>query len=71
MNTQKMVTTTMKNEYDQEVVIRQCSEPEAQVKQIYQALNYKTKPFSRRKFVVPPNETIKPPTQEYEAVKSG
>lgn len=71
MNTQKMVTTTMKNEYEQEIVIRQCSEPEAQVKQIYQALNYKPKPFSRIKFVVPPNETAKPLTQQYEAIKSG
>jgi len=56
MNTQKMVTTTMKNQYDQTIIIRQCSEPSERVSSIYKALNYKSKPFSRKKFVVPPPE---------------
>ena len=71
MNTQKMVTTTMKNEYEQEIVVRQCSEPDARVSLIYQALNYKPKPFSRKKFVVPPNEFVRSKTQQYEGVSSG
>ena len=58
MNTQKMVTTTMINEYDQKIIIRQCSEPGDHVQKIYNALEYKSKPFGRRKFVVPP----KPPS---------
>jgi hypothetical protein len=53
MNTQKIVTTTMVNEYDQQIIIRQCSEPTDQVSKIYAALKYKIQPFSRKKSVVP------------------
>ena len=56
MNTQKMVTTTMVDQYEQTIVIRQCSEPSEKVSEIYQALKYKEKPFSRKKFVVPQTE---------------
>ena len=48
MNTQKIVTTTMDNEYEQQIVIRQCSEPTEQVNKIYTALKYKPKPFTRK-----------------------
>lgn len=63
MNTQKMVTTTMVNKYGQTIKIRQCSEPRPEVETIYNALNYKHKPFTRKKFVVPPAEPeqLKPP----------
>ncbi len=63
MNTQKMVTTTMVNQYEQTIVIRQCSEPTLQATHIYNTLNYKIKPFSQLKFVVPPDEPdrLKPP----------
>lgn len=71
MNSQKMVTTTMKNEYEQEIIIRQCSEADVEVQRIYQALNYKPKPFSRRKFVVPTNEITKPETCQYQQINSG
>jgi DDE family transposase len=53
MNTQKIVTTTMDNEYGQQIVIRQCSEPADPVTKIYTALQYKPKPFTRKKSVVP------------------
>jgi hypothetical protein len=53
MNTQKVVTTTMNNEYDQQIIIRQCSEPTEQASKIYAALQYKSKPFTRKKSVVP------------------
>ncbi|HKG67933.1 MAG TPA: IS1634 family transposase [Segetibacter sp.] len=53
MNTQKIVTTTMNNEYDQQIVIRQCSEPAEEVSKIYTAIQYKSKPFTRKKSVVP------------------
>jgi len=53
MNTQKMVTTTMDDKYGQRIEIRQCSEPTAEVEAIYQALGYRTKPFGRKKSVVP------------------
>ena len=63
MNTQKMVTTTLVNQYGQIIKIRQCSEPIPQVETIYNALGYKHKPFARKKFVVPPKEpnSFKPP----------
>jgi hypothetical protein len=56
MNTQKIVTTTMENEYDQQIIIRQCSEPAQEVIKIYTALQYKSKPFTRKKSVVPLQE---------------
>ena len=59
MNTQKLVTTTMQNQYEQHLVIRQCSEPTLEAKAIYEALNYKLQPFTRKKSVVPPPEIKK------------
>ena len=59
MNTQKIVTTTMDNDYEQQIVIRQCSEPTEQVSKIYTALKYKHNPFTRKKSVVPPPEVKK------------
>jgi Transposase DDE domain len=59
MNTQKVVTTTMVNEYNQTIVIRQCSEPSEGNNKIYTALNFKPKPFTRKKFVVPPDKIEK------------
>jgi len=66
MNTQKIVTTTMNNEYDQQIIIRQCSEPTEEVTKIYTALQYKSKPFTRKKSVVPlpefkKNQTLQKP----------
>jgi Transposase DDE domain len=55
MNTQKAVTTTLTNQYQQTIIIRQCSEPNTKTTSIYKALNYKTKPFNQLKFVVPHN----------------
>ena len=66
MNTQKIVTTTMENDHNQQIIIRQCSEPTDQVNKIYTALKYKPQPFSRKKSVVPlpemkKNETLEKP----------
>ena len=52
MNTQKCVTTVAQNKKQEIIWIRRCSEPEAKVKQIYDALNYKYAPFSQKKSVV-------------------
>lgn len=71
MNTQKIVTTTMNNEYDQQIIIRQCSEPTEQVNEIYKALQYKPQPFTRKKFVVPLPEIKKTQTLENTAFFSG
>src|ERR1035438_10546236 len=59
MNTQKIVTTTMQNDRNETICIRKCSEPIENVQAIYQALKYKPKPFTRKKFVVPPAEIKK------------
>lgn len=71
MNTQKIVTTTMINEYDQQIIIRQCSEPTDQVNQIYTALKYKPQPFTRKKSVVPLPEIKKNETPNNPALFSG
>jgi len=63
MNTQKMVTTTIVDQYQQTIFIRQCSEPIQKVTEIYQALKYKLRPFTRKKFVVPQTEISKNQTQ--------
>ena len=47
------------------------SEADVEVERIYQALNYKPKPFSRRKFVVPTNEITKPEIFQYQQINSG
>jgi hypothetical protein len=59
MNTQKTVTTTMVNQYDQTIIIRQCSEPIADAIAIYKALKYQIKPFTQLKVVVPPDKIKK------------
>ncbi len=71
MSAQKTVTTTMNNEYNQQVIIRQCSEPTEEVSKIYTALQYKPKPFSRKKSVVPLPELKKSQTLEKPQLFSG
>jgi hypothetical protein len=71
MNTQKIVTTTMQNDYGQQIVIRQCSEPTEQVKEIYTALHYKHQPFIRKKSVVPPQEFKKTQNPDIPGFLSG
>jgi hypothetical protein len=59
MNTQKVVTTTAQNNCDQIIQIRRSSEPNEKVKMIYQALNYKSAPFKKKKVVVHKSELKK------------
>jgi hypothetical protein len=59
MNTQKCVTTSVENIRDEEISVRQCTEPSENVKQIYDMLNYKYVPFTRKKSVVPPADFLK------------
>ena len=51
-NTQKMITTTATNVNQKNIYTRKCSEPEAKIKTIYAALNYKSYPKVKQKFVV-------------------
>jgi hypothetical protein len=59
MNTQKCVTTTIKNIKEEIISIRQCTEPTQQVKKVYNLMNYKYVPFYRKKSVVLPAEILK------------
>ncbi len=59
MNTQKCVTTSVENISQQTISIRQSTEPTIDVKEIYDKLKYKYKPFSRKKSVVLPAEIFK------------
>jgi hypothetical protein len=52
MNTQKVITTSVKNDKGQTILIRKCSEPQEKVKLIYDTLGYKHAPFTRKKSVV-------------------
>jgi transposase len=51
-NTQKVITTTGQNTFDQMISVRRCTQPQAKVKEIYQALGYRNYPFVKRKSVV-------------------
>lgn len=53
MNSQKLVTTSMKNDKGKIIVIQRPGEPQNAVWEIYTALNYKPKPWTRKKFVLP------------------
>lgn len=56
MSTQKCVTTSVINIKQEAISIRQCTEPTKEVKAIYDILQYKYAPFTRKKSVVPPAE---------------
>ena len=58
-NTQKIVSTTGQNSFDQTIQIRRCSQPNTQVEKIYSTLGYKNYPFVKRKYVVPKSELEK------------
>ena len=59
MNTQKVVTTIMKTEDRGTLYLKKCSEPNAEVKEIYHALGYKDRPFWVKRSVLPKNENPK------------
>lgn len=60
-NTQKVVTTSGQNKYNEVIYIRKCTEPNEKVKSIYQALGYRNYPFVKRKSVL-----HKPEIENYE-----
>ena len=53
MNTQKILTTTMNTYKADKLVIRSCSKPSVACNEIYEALNYKPRPFYRKNIVLP------------------
>ena len=58
MNTQKAVTTLAQNKDDEVIMIRRCSEPNEQVRRLYDALKYKYAPYIKRKSVVHKSELV-------------
>jgi hypothetical protein len=56
MNSQKAVTTLAQNNHEEVIMIRRCSEPNQQVRKLYDALKYKYAPFVKRKYVVHKSE---------------
>lgn len=71
MNSQKCVTTVVNNDKNETIEIRQCSEPNDKVKEIYLKLNYKTTPLPRRKSVWHTGSLLKNNKTEYQIVESG
>lgn len=51
-HTQKVITTSGTNIADKVISIRRCSEPNQALKELYQTLGYKDRPFTKRKSVV-------------------
>ncbi|HUZ58443.1 MAG TPA: hypothetical protein VMU83_06655, partial [Hanamia sp.] len=70
-NTQKMITTTGMNTFNKTIVTRKCSEPEEKLKAIYDILQSKYKPFTKRKSVVHKPELKKIETQQQRLLMSG
>jgi len=71
MNTHKRVTTTMENDKEQLIKIRQCSEPNDKVKQIYTSLRYNPTFLSRKKSVWHTGEILKKSSSDYQVVMDG
>jgi len=55
MNTQKIVTTTMKTKSRERIYIKRCSEPNKEVREIYHHLKMRDRPFWQKKSVFPEN----------------
>lgn len=53
MNTQKIVATSIKNDKNQLILLKKCSQPSSEATAIYQATRYKPMPFSLKKYVLP------------------
>ena len=71
MNTQKCVTTSVLNIKNETISVRRCTEPSKEVKKIYELLNYKYAPFTRKKSVVPLGEILKNDKSDYQYIRDG
>jgi hypothetical protein len=56
MNTQKAVPTLAQNVQDEVIMVRRCSEPNQNVRELYEALKFKYPPFVKKKSVVHKSE---------------
>jgi len=53
MNTQKEVTSLIENKKGDSIILKKCSTPKVEAKEIYDALNFKHNPYFMKKSVVP------------------
>jgi len=53
MNTQKLVTTTLRTKQKEVITLKKCSVPTINATKIYNAMNYQLYPFRMKKFVFP------------------
>lgn len=65
-NTQKVITTSGTNTYDKTITTRKCTVPNDNLKQIYNILQSKHQPFTKRKSVVhkPGSKKTEPPEKQ-------
>lgn len=71
MNTQKSVTTTVENLKGDIIQIRQCSEPNQDVRQICSLLKYDEIPLPRKKSVWHPSESLKNQKSDCQLIRDG
>ena len=70
-NTQKVITTSGTNTYNKTITIRKCSQPNENLKRIYDILKMNYKPFIRRKSVVHKLELKKDESQQQRLLPPG
>ncbi|MEJ7685053.1 MAG: hypothetical protein WKG06_45850 [Segetibacter sp.] len=70
-NTQKVITTSGTNTHNKIITVRKCSQPNEQLKNIYNILQTKYQPFTKRKSVVHKLEPQKNETQQQRLLQSG
>lgn len=70
-NTQKVITTSGTNTYEKTITTRKCTLPNDNLKQIYNILQTKHQPFTKRKSVVHKPETKKTEPSEKQKLLSG
>lgn len=70
-NTQKVITTSGYNKAGVEVKVRKCSQSEAKLRKLHQALGVKSRPFTKLKSVVHKLKPSKLEIQKRRAIGSG
>ena len=70
-NTQKVITTCGYNKAGVEIKVRKCSQPEAKLRELHQALCIKPRPFTKLKSVVHKLTIKNLETQERRTIKPG
>lgn len=70
-STQKVITTVGYNKAEQEISVKKCSLPEQKLKQLFDTLGIKQRPFTKIKSVVHKQKLRKPDSLVYARIPSG